>query len=231
MRLMTTVKEGRSLVSDKGNNFSRDREPKIVFPTRVRYVICNETMSERAGSRATAPPLTECVEAKRRRGGPRATDGDGEAAARKAERNRIAQRNFRTRKDMRIKELELKVHLLSTATAFPPSLPHSASEPSPSRSPTQDPDSDAVALIQRIQRLEHRCNTLVAENAALKASGNSPTPPLVPPSHWASEMLLKVARRGPLSPTVSLLTSDLKPADAAWPSAPAGKRSFLETVI
>ncbi|KAJ3075575.1 hypothetical protein HDU98_007685 [Podochytrium sp. JEL0797] len=74
----------------------------------------------------------------------KAAETSEEAAARKAEQNRIAQQRFRERKDLKIKELELKVQLLS------------------------DNNGTNTQLLLKIQALESRMGELESENTCLK---------------------------------------------------------------
>ncbi|KAJ3113966.1 hypothetical protein HK100_001833 [Physocladia obscura] len=75
-----------------------------------------------------------------------------EIRQRKAEQNRLAQKAFRERKDLRIKELEVKVALLSQGTALP--LPPTANV--------------TDVLLQKIRELESKVSALQNENAELK---------------------------------------------------------------
>ncbi|ORY41555.1 hypothetical protein BCR33DRAFT_335123 [Rhizoclosmatium globosum] len=92
-----------------------------------------------------------------------------EAAARKAEQNRLAQKAFRERKDLRIKELEVKVAVLTQLTA--------------SSSSTNTINAE---LLEKIRILEERCAGLERENVKLKdvvsKVESQATPPVSPPA-------------------------------------------------
>ncbi|KAJ3204463.1 hypothetical protein HDU82_005830 [Entophlyctis luteolus] len=85
-----------------------------------------------------------------------------EVRKRKAEQNRLAQRAFRERKDLRIKELEMHLSLLSRQRTVP-KMAVTAAVPVPS-SKSQDMD----ILVRQIRELQDQVLVLQSENHFLR---------------------------------------------------------------
>ncbi|KAJ3237704.1 hypothetical protein HDU81_009087 [Chytriomyces hyalinus] len=132
-------------------------------------------------------------------------------AARKAEQNRLAQKAFRERKDLRIKDLEMRVALLSQALV--------KAQPAAIKTLNDDHTDPRTA---RIAQLEMQISALSAENKALRASAmyNSNNRPSVPSTqcsstHWASDILTAMTH-----PFPQTSTSPQAPPVASFPPSP-----------
>ncbi|KAJ3258344.1 hypothetical protein HDU77_002357 [Chytriomyces hyalinus] len=140
------------------------------------------TVAKNPCAAASAPNLTKSS-------GCRREDG----RARKAEQNRLAQKAFRERKDLRIKDLEMRVVLLSQALT--------------KTQPCSSLEGHAHAHVKRITQLEMQISVLLAENEALRTLTTYQTkgPPerQFSSSHWASDILTAMNHRSPPSDTYS----------------------------
>ncbi|KAI8839705.1 hypothetical protein BJ741DRAFT_598442 [Chytriomyces cf. hyalinus JEL632] len=161
------------------------------------------TTSSSASPAAKRPKTTtECTVKKER------TD----MAARKAEQNRLAQKAFRERKDLRIKDLEMRVALLSQALV--------KAQPAAAIKTLNNDHTDPRTA--RIAQLEMQVSALSAENKSLRDSAMcGPPPPPPPPStqcsstHWASDILTAMTHQFPQT-----IPSPLAPSVASFPPSP-----------
>ncbi|KAI8837172.1 hypothetical protein BJ741DRAFT_603963 [Chytriomyces cf. hyalinus JEL632] len=187
------------------------------------------TVAKNACAAASAPNQTKS-------GSYRREDG----RARKAEQNRLAQKAFRERKDLRIKDLEMRVVLLTQALT--------------KAQPCSSLEGHADALVKRITQLEMQISLLLAENETLRTlttyQTNGPPPEgQFSSSHWASDILSAMNHRSPPSDTssdVSLSTFPASPNSALCSSPvfddsmggthniqemPQKRSRFMDTVI
>ncbi|KAJ3380244.1 hypothetical protein HDU84_006057 [Entophlyctis sp. JEL0112] len=115
-----------------------------------------------------------------------------EVRKRKAEQNRLAQKAFRERKDLRIKELEMRVALLSRPR-FVPDTPASTVSSAPS---SESLHMDI--LVRQIRELQDQVMVLQSENRGLRdalAAGSSPNlPPLSSIMHQSAPSAQKAFR-------------------------------------
>ncbi|KAJ3109879.1 hypothetical protein HK100_003231 [Physocladia obscura] len=161
------------------------------------------------------------------------------ASQRRAEQNRLAQKAFRERKDMRIKELELKVAVLqelclgNSALTATTNTKHSSTVKQEAQSPSP-PLADAATrtLFDRIRNLEAELKRLDDENAQLRRS-------LAPSSSLAvggSSFLPGVRASNELELNRSSLASDgpYSPSSCGDSDSNHGherRKSFMHTVL
>ncbi|KAJ3405704.1 hypothetical protein HDU80_000872 [Chytriomyces hyalinus] len=127
-------------------------------------------------------------------------------AARKAEQNRLAQKAFRERKDLRIKDLEMRVALLSQALV--------KAQPAAIQTRNNDPTDPRTA---RIAQLEKQISALSAENKSLRDSAmfGPPSSSQCSSTHWASDILTAMTHQFPQT-----IPSPLAPSVASFPPSP-----------
>ncbi|KAJ3404845.1 hypothetical protein HDU80_002254 [Chytriomyces hyalinus] len=169
---------------------------------KIQHYVTRMTVAKNPCAAASAPNQTKS-------GGCRREDG----RARKAEQNRLAQKAFRERKDLRIKDLEMRVVLLSQALT--------------KAQPCSSLDGHAHAVVKRMTHLEMQISLLLAENEALRTLATYQTKGPPPPerqfssSHWASDILTAMNHRSPPSDTysdASLSTFPTSPSSAVCSS-------------
>ncbi|KAJ3242277.1 hypothetical protein HDU81_005029 [Chytriomyces hyalinus] len=130
-----------------------------------------------------------------------------EGRARKAEQNRLAQKAFRERKDLRIKDLEMRVVLLSQALT--------------KAQPCSSLDGQADRFAKRITQLELQISLLLAENEALRTlTSNQTNGPQFSSTHWASDILTAMNHRSPPPDTSSDASYTFPPSPTSILSSP-----------